>query len=91
MRDKRLNGKNCNTEACKEVRRSNMPSGKNGSWDPPDARKTGNGTTLSKVRVVSNIKFRIRMVIRIFLITIAPEGTILTTRQVTLKQIQRRY
>lgn len=21
-----------------------MPSGKNGSWDPPDARKTGNGT-----------------------------------------------
>jgi hypothetical protein len=37
--DKRLG---CNTEACKKVRKNNMPS-KGGTWDPPNARDTGNG------------------------------------------------
>jgi hypothetical protein len=32
----------CNTEACKKVRRSNMPKN-GGTWDPPNARETGNG------------------------------------------------
>ena len=33
----------CNTEACKKVRRSQMPD-KGGEWHPPNARETGNGT-----------------------------------------------
>lgn len=40
QQEKRLG---CNTEACKRVRRSNMPS-KGGTWHPPNARETGNGT-----------------------------------------------
>lgn len=32
----------CNTAECRRVRRSNMPD-KGGTWDPPNARETGNG------------------------------------------------
>jgi hypothetical protein len=40
QQEKRLG---CNTEACKRVRRSNMPDN-GGTWHPPNARETGNGT-----------------------------------------------
>ena len=33
----------CNTAECRRVRRSNMPN-RGGTWDPPNARETGNGT-----------------------------------------------
>lgn len=32
----------CNTEECKKLRKSRMPD-KGGTWDPPNARETGNG------------------------------------------------
>ena len=39
QKEKRLG---CNTEACKRVRRSNMPKN-GGTWHPPNARETGTG------------------------------------------------
>jgi hypothetical protein len=34
----------CNTEECRKLRKSNMPSGDKGNWNPPNARDTGDGT-----------------------------------------------
>ena len=36
--------KGCTSEECKKLRKSNMPTGKNGTWNPPNARDTGKGT-----------------------------------------------